>query len=244
MAQKQKPPVVVAELGRPETPAETATRKARDSRLYRQRKTVNNLVFSLLVSLGLVLVIVLVVPRGTDTWSAHSVDVVQAATDAAPSAGHGLVAPDMPEGWLPKQAELRGSSSGDITYWYVGYTTPDGAYAAVVQAFTASGAPADPTWIAQQLEDQAATGVETLSGFEWTVYDHQDRNADKANMLYGLQTELDGTALLVYGTDTAEAIRALAAATVAPGALKAPPAGGSQGGAASEDEASGKAAGE
>ena len=68
MASKQKPPVVVAELGRPETPSETTSRKAEQSRLYKQRKTVNNLVCSLLVSLGLVRVMVLVVPRGTDQW--------------------------------------------------------------------------------------------------------------------------------------------------------------------------------
>lgn len=215
MAAKQKPPVVVAELGRPETAAETAARKARDSRLYRQRKTVNNLVFSLLVSLGLVIVIVLVVPRGTDTWSSHSVDVAQAAAATAATAGRELVAPDMPEGWLAKQAELRSAPSGDIFYWYIGYTTPNHAYAAVVQAFTKSGAPVDATWIAQQLEGQTATGVERLGGLEWTVYDHRDRSPDQANMLYGLQTELGPAALLVYGTDTPEAIRELATAAAA-----------------------------
>lgn len=42
MAEKQKRPVIVAELGRPETASETASRKAEQSRLYKQRKTVNN----------------------------------------------------------------------------------------------------------------------------------------------------------------------------------------------------------
>jgi hypothetical protein len=41
---------VVAELGRPETPEEEAARRAENSRLYRQRKTVNNLVYSLIVT--------------------------------------------------------------------------------------------------------------------------------------------------------------------------------------------------
>lgn len=224
MANKQKPPVVVAELGRPETPSETSARKARDSRLYRQRKTVNNLVFSLLVSLGLVLVIVLVVPRGTDTWSRHSVDVAEAAAQNAASAGVPLVAPETPEGWLPKQAELRRSNSGDILYWYIGYTTAAGAseaYAAVVQAFTESGAPVDDEWIAQQLESQVATGTDAFGGHDWTVYDHQNRNADQANMLYGLRTDLGRSVLLVYGTDSSDALRGLAEAAVAPGALKA-----------------------
>jgi hypothetical protein len=232
MANKQKPPVVVAELGRPETSSETAARKARDSRLYRQRKTVNNLVFSLLVSLGLVLVIVLVVPRGADTWSRHSVDVAGAATQNAASAGVPLVAPETPEGWLPKQAELRTSNSGDILYWYIGYTTASGAYAATVQAFTESGAPVDEEWIAQQLESQAATGTDAFGGHAWTVYDHQNRSPDQANMLYGLRTDLGRSALLVYGTDSADALRGLAEAAVAPGALKG---GGSAGTTDSEE---------
>ena len=79
-------PRIVAELGRPETASETAARKAENSRLYRQRKTVNNLTLSLLVSLGMVLLIVLIVPRGTDVWGDHIVDVAAAATAAAPPA--------------------------------------------------------------------------------------------------------------------------------------------------------------
>ena len=56
-------PRVVAELGRPETSQETADRKAESSRLYRVRKTPSNLVWALLVSLGVVLVMVMITPR-------------------------------------------------------------------------------------------------------------------------------------------------------------------------------------
>ena len=49
---------VVAELGRPETAEETAARKAENSRNHRSRQTVNNLVYSLLATLGIVVVIV------------------------------------------------------------------------------------------------------------------------------------------------------------------------------------------
>lgn len=214
MPAQPKAPVVVAELGRPETPAETAERKARDSRLYRQRKTVNNLVLSLLVSLALVLLMVLIVPRGVDAWKGHSVDVAAAAAEMAPTAGHALVVPEVPKGWLAKQAELRGGPGG-IAYWYIGYTTSDDAYAAVVQAFAADGSPVDEAWIAQQLEAQSATGTERIGGLDWTVYDHADRNADDANMRFGLQAETGDTTLLVYGTDTGATIRELAASTAA-----------------------------
>ncbi|MCB1274836.1 MAG: DUF4245 domain-containing protein [Leucobacter sp.] len=219
MAGTPKSPVIVAELGRPETPAETAARKAENSRLYRQRKTVNNLVFSLLATLGVVLLIVLIVPRGVDVWRGHSVDVASAATAASPTAGHPLVAPEVPDGWLAKQAEIR--SGGDrIAYWYIGYTTVNEAktseaYAAVVEAFTADGSPVDESWIAGQLEAQAATGTETIGGIEWTVYDHSDRSPDAANMLFGLQAQVGQVSLIVYGTDTPDAIRGLAASVAA-----------------------------
>ncbi len=217
MAKRQKAPVVVAELGRPETPAETASRKANDSRMYRQRKTVNNLVFSLLVSLGLVLVIVLVVPRGTGGFEEHSVDVPALASDAEQSAGRTLAAPEVPESWLAKWAGLK--EDDGITSWRINYNTVDEAtsavaYAAVVQAFTADGSPANETWVAQQLEQQEPTGTERLGGIDWVVYDHPERDADESNMRFGLQGVVAHASgedtILVYGTDSPATLRLLA----------------------------------
>lgn len=211
MANKSKTPAVVAELGRPETPRETAARKATDTRLYKQRKTVNNLVFSLLVSLGLVLVIVLMVPRGAGTFEDLSVDVAQLAEEAAPSAGRTLAAPAVPEGWKAKQAELR--RSGNVTSWQINYTTADEAFASVAQGFTADGSPVDEEWTSRQFEQQAATGSEELGGVDWVVYDHSDRNPDASNMLFGLEGVIHGDTVVVYGTDTPGNLRVLAAET-------------------------------
>lgn len=213
MAKQHKTPAVVAELGRPETPAETASRKARDSRLYRERKTVNNLVFSLLVSLGLVLVIFLMVPRGTGGFAEHEVNVASLATEAAPSAGRELAAPQVPEEWKAKQAELRGSDG--VTAWQINYTTVDAesgreAYAAVTQAFTPDGAPVEDAWIAQQLEQQAPTGNESLGGLDWITYDHSDRDPDNSNVLFALQAQWENDTILVYGTDAPSTLRDLA----------------------------------
>lgn len=213
MAKNHKAPAVVAELGRPETPGETATRKARDSRLYRERKTVNNLVFSLLVSLGLVLVIFLMVPRGTGGFADHEVNVTTLAAEASPSAGRDLVAPEVPQEWKAKQAELRGGDK--VTSWQINYTTVDPAtgheaYAAVTQAFTSDGEPVEDLWIAQQLEQQAPTGNEKLGGMEWITYDHTDRSSDNSNVLFALQSTWGDDTILVYGTDSPATLRLLA----------------------------------
>lgn len=209
---KEKRPAVVAELGRPETPAETAARKAETSRLYRSRKTVNNLVLSLIVSLGLVVVIVLMAPGltgGKDVFAEHSVDVAELATAAEPTAGRALVAPEVGDGWLAKHAGL--NTIEGVTSWRINYTTPDVAYAGVVQGFTADGSPVDDEWVSSQLEGQTPTGSEQLGGADWVVYDHTDRDPDSSNMLFGLQTEIDGNVILVFGTDTPATLRVLAA---------------------------------
>lgn len=238
MAANEKQPRIVAELGRPETPQETAARKAENSRLYRERKTVNNLIFSLLVSLALMVVLVLIVPRGVDQWSDHTVNVAETAEQTAPTAGQPLIAPPVPDDWKAKQAQLRADPTSNIAAWYIGYTTKNGnleAYAAVVQAFTTDGKPVNETWIAQQLENQSATGTEHIGGLEWVVYDHPRRDPRETNMVYGLQTEVGTTTLLVFGTDKPEALRELAA-QVAAEAKRLDLAGASQPGSAASSD--------
>ncbi|MFC5337926.1 DUF4245 family protein [Leucobacter denitrificans] len=205
MAKKQ--PNIVAELGRPETASETAARKAENSRLYRQRKTVNNLVFSLLVTVGLVFVIYLMVPRAAGDFEDRSVDVAALAERAG--ADRELAVPDMPDTWKAKQATLTSGDDG-VSYWQIHYTTENESYATVVQAFREDGEPVEPEWIAAKLEDQDPTGSEQLGGVNWVVYDHPERRADQVNMRFGLEGEIDENTLLVFGTDDGGTIRVLA----------------------------------
>lgn len=213
MADKNKPRVV-AELGRPETPDETAARKAENSKLHRERQTVNNLVLSLLACLALVVVIVLIVPRGVGDFEKRSVDVITLAEQAEPSAGTSLVAPAMPEEWLAKQALIRSSRTDRVNHWYIGYTTPQESFAGIIQAFTPELKPANETWVAMQLENKLATGVENFAGYEWTVYDHTGDNPDETNVTFALSTELDESMLIIFGTASPDETRQLATATI------------------------------
>lgn len=203
---KNKNPNIVAELGRPETAGETAARKAENSRLYRSRKTVNNLVFSLLVTVGLVAVIYLMVPRAEGTFEDRSIDVAAAAQQAG--ADRALAVPDVPETWKAKQAAL--TSDEDVSIWQIHYTTENNRYASVVQAFMRDGSPVSSEWITARLEDQKANGSETLGGVNWTVYDYPERKADQVNMRFGLSGVIAGDTVLVYGTDDSGVIRVLA----------------------------------
>lgn len=196
---RSKPARIVAELGRPETPEETAARKAENSRLYRQRKTVNNLVFSLLATVGAVALIVLLVPRG-DTVEPASVDIPRVAAQVQLGEPQTLVVPSLPEGWKSNAAELR--RDGGTDYWYVGLLTPLAGYVGISQ-----GLDADNSWVAAQLARRAATGVEQIDGHEWTVYDHRESGADTGNTPYAIETTAGSSTYLVYGTASTDEIR-------------------------------------
>ncbi|WP_350349443.1 DUF4245 domain-containing protein [Agromyces sp. G08B096] len=201
-----RPPRVVAELGRPETPEETAARKAENSRKHRQRQTVLNLVLALGASLIVVLVIVLIVPR-SDTPIERDVDVAGTAEQAQASMGDPLAVPELPEGWRANAAEIRRSEVDDVTAWYVGYLTPSDEYIGLSQAEGAN-----PTWVAGLLARTLATGTTTIDGVDWTVYDNRESSEDVGNARYGLTTEANGTTFVLLGTATPDEFEILAEA--------------------------------
>jgi hypothetical protein len=197
-------PRVVAELGRPETPEETAARQAENSRKHRQRQTVMNLVLALGASLLVVLVIVLLVPR-SDTPIERDIDVADVAAQAQAASDDRLAVPELPEEWRANAAELRRSDVDEVTAWYAGYLTPSGEYVGMYQ-----GLDANPTWVAGLLARTLATGTTTIDGVEWTVYDNRDSTDDVGNARYGLTTEAGGTTFVLLGTATPEEFETLA----------------------------------
>lgn len=193
-----KKPKIVAELGRPETPEETIARKQENSRLYRSRKTINNLVFSLLVTVGLVAAIYFLVPRadGEPNWQ---VDYVAQSEIASQSLGEPLLVPAMPELWRANAAELRNAANGQVTSWYIGFITPKDKFIAFNEAFDAN-----ETWVANELKDYPATGTKNIDGQEWTVYDNRSYK-EAGNVQYAMVTTLGRSTVVLYGTaDDAE----------------------------------------
>lgn len=202
----RREPRVVAELGRPETPEETAKRKAEDSVKHRQRQTVRNLVGSLVASLAVVAVIVLIVPR-SDTPIERDVDVASIAAQAQVGLEQELAVPELPEGWRSNDASLRQSEADGVTAWYAGYLTPSDEYAGMYQ-----GLGANPTWTADLLANTVASGVVTIDGVEWTVYDNRESDADVGNARYGLVTEAGESTFVLLGTAAPEEFDTLARA--------------------------------
>lgn len=202
--QPPAPQRIVAELGRPETPEETAARTAAGSRKHRANQTLFNLVLALAASLGIVLFLVLVVVRPTMDSTPH-VDYQKLAADAQPTVSAPLASPSLPKSWSANAARVKTGADGVVT-WYIGFITPAPQYIGLIQ-----GIEANPTWVTAQLNNARSTGTETIAGLEWAVYD-QRTSKDSGNDAYALVTTIDGSSLVLHGSaDTAE-FRTLAAA--------------------------------
>lgn len=184
---------IVAELGRPETPRETAERKAASSRLHRSNQTALNLVAALIVSLGVVLLIVLVVVRPAPP-PPEPVDYASIAAEAQPTVGEPLASPTLPDGWVSNSAKLE-SSSDDITSWYIGFITPGEQFIALRQ-----GIDANATWLAAQIGFAKASGTVTINGVTWQLHDNRSAGDDAGNLAYVMTAEVGGSTVVLFGT--------------------------------------------
>jgi hypothetical protein len=179
-----------ADLGRPETPEETAARKAENSRNYRAAKTPNNLVIALVASLAIVLFLVLVVVRPSSD-EVQVVDYNAVAAQAQPGVHTPLATPALPPEWKANAASLSESADKSFT-WNIGFVTLEQGI--------------DPTagWFAGFLSSAKPTGSTTIEGIDWSIYDQRDSD-DPGNFGYSLAATVDGTDYLLHGSaDDAE----------------------------------------
>ncbi|QUW19724.1 DUF4245 family protein [Agrococcus sp. Marseille-Q4369] len=202
-----KQPRIVAELGRPETPEETAARKAAASRRHRENQTFSNLLVAIAACLGVVLVMVLVVLRPSPP-PREPVDVAAAAASAEASVGATLIAPVLPEGFDSNAAEIRVGADG-VTTWYAGYVTPAEQFVSFTQALDAN-----PTWLLTATDGAPQTGERTVGGLTWTEHDQRDAD-DPGNFAFVLTTEHDASTVVIAGTAADDEIQAFAEAVSA-----------------------------
>jgi hypothetical protein len=203
-----RPPRIVAELGRPETPEETAARKAENSRNHRANQTALNLVIALVASLVVVLVIVLVVVR-PDPPAREPVDYTGAAAQAQPGVDDALASPALPPGWSANAARLE-QGADDVTSWYVGFITPHDQFIAMRQ-----GVDANATWLSAQLENGRPTGTTVIDGVAWQVYDQRDSSDAPGNLAYALSTAVGDSTIVLFGTADDAEFEALATSITA-----------------------------
>ena len=201
--QAPKRPREVAELGRPETPEETAARKAENSRQYRARKTVNNLIYSLLATLGVVAIIFFAVPR-PDAPQNWEIDYVAVGAAAQASVNGPLITPVMPAGWRANVAVL-GRIDG-LPSWKVNFLTPTDDFITYRQIFGA-----DEASLVRILGVRSLTGeFEFGTGQIWSEFDNTSGADAGVDDDYALATFELNDVFILHGTGSKEEFATIA----------------------------------
>lgn len=185
---------IVAELGRAETPQETAERKAAASARRRSNQTALNLFIAVLASLLVVAFLYMVVVRPDQGRMYDPVDYLAAAEGASAAVDQPLVAPALPDGWSANVAQLDTKPSDEVVLWRIGFTTPDNAYLEIIQ-----GIDANTSWVADRVRDARAGDTVTIDGLRWTEYDRRSE-ANPGNVAYALVTIVDRSTIVLAGT--------------------------------------------
>lgn len=196
-------PNVVAGLGRPETAQETADRKAEASRVYRSSQTFRNLIAALLVTIAVVVIVVLAVPRG-QAPQRPPIDVAKIAADVETSMQRPAIVPELDDAWRVNAAELQG---GSPTVWNITLAPSaedERGFVRVAQAFAA-----DVSWAPQALDGMAPTGTTMIQGQKWDEFDIGSRGT--ANVTYALGIQAGTDYVLLYGSRSAESTAEVAA---------------------------------
>jgi hypothetical protein len=194
-------PRVVAELGRAETPDETAARKAESSRVYRASQNTRNLVAALIVTIAVVVVIILAVPRGTPP-EPEPIDVAAVAQRVSAAEDRPIIAPDTPESWRVNVASVEGDGPRAWTIVYADETW----FLRVAQGFDA-----DPAWPTRMLSGASVDGTVTIDGVVWDRYDIADPS-QAGNISVALATAAGADTILLYGNADQETLEEAAAA--------------------------------
>lgn len=197
-----KPARVVAELGRPETPEETAARKAEFSKNYRASQTFRNLIAALLITLAVVAVVIFAVPRG-EPASERTIDVAAIAADVESAMDSPVLVPDLDGFWRVNAAELQG---GATTVWNITLAPADEderGFVRIAQAFDA-----DVSWAPQMLGGTAAADTVRIDGLDWDVYP-LNGNVEN-NVTYAIGTQAGDDYILLYGSRSADSTAELA----------------------------------
>lgn len=169
---------------------------------HRAKQTVNNLVLALLASLGILLIIVLIVPRD-DSMRIEKIDYQSEATNASASIGELAFAPGISEDWWSNSARLE--TTGGVTSWYVGFVTDRNQFIGITQGFGVN-----PTWLALELQGNWQAGEITLGGLKWEIWEDLTPSEPKETKHYALVHSYGENAVVVYGTAATDLIQELA----------------------------------
>lgn len=163
---------------------------------HRAKQTVNNLLLSLLATAGMVLVLILIVPRD-DSNRIPRIDYIAIAEQAAVSTGNDIAAPTIDEGWWANQAKWFGNPVDAVPRFEVGFISPKNDYIGMTHAFGVN-----PTWLALALKDVVLEKnySNPESDVIWGIYRSSEVHDPVQTRDYMWVASLGTNAILLYGT--------------------------------------------
>jgi Protein of unknown function (DUF4245) len=181
----------------------------------RAKQTQNNLILSLLACLGMVAVLVLAVPRPTESIIPH-VDYKTVASQAASTSNLPIVAPALPGSkWYSNAARFTAKPTDGVATWYVGFVGPKQEYLGLTQGFDAN-----PTWTMLQLQGDVPTGAVSIAGTKWVIWQATTKSNPPKSRDYALVADIaaSGSApaqqFIVFGSATKSQLRSFAQSVV------------------------------
>jgi len=200
-----KEPREVAGLGRPETPLEKHERVTAARAERRARQSTRNLVWSLLVSLGVVALLIIVVVR-PDTNLVQEVDWREVASQSADFLPGEPLSPNLSELWVANRAEIVNEPGSAMT-WSIGLLGPENSYVSFDQGFGA-----DASWIAKRTDSAPSTGeVDFGYNSDSVTWKEYDRTAFDAGSLNSYVVVLDnGDSIIAIAGTSKRAVSEIA----------------------------------
>lgn len=160
----------------------------------RARQTVINLSLSLAATLGIVLIMVLIVPRD-DTNRIKRIDYQAVAAEATRDISSEIYDPELPADWWSNSSRWSPGGADGVANWYAGFVGPQNQYLGVTQ-----GIGVNPTWIAEQIGSSVETGTLAVDGTTWRIFESEVVNDPPKTKDYIMLLEIGDDAVLLYGT--------------------------------------------
>lgn len=158
----------------------------------RAKATVRNLIYSMLVTLGIVVVLILGVPRD-DSSRLQPVDYQEIAVSASNAEGYTALAPEIPEEWFANAARL--DNTLGVRGWYIGFVTDENEFIGLSQAFESN-----PSWEAEMLKTNLLEGEIEIAGISWEIWPTRNPSTPPGTKEFALKHNFNGSSVVIYGT--------------------------------------------
>ena len=158
----------------------------------RAKQTVRNLIFSMVATLGLVILLVLGVPRD-DSNRIAAVDYVQIAAEAEASLGFEVLTPQVPDSWWSNAARLENDLG--VQSWYIGFVTEDNQFIGLSQGFEVN-----PSWTALTLQGNWLEDETEIADRTWEIWPTLTPSNPPGTKEYAMLHSFGDSAVVIYGT--------------------------------------------